>query len=584
MRSLSDAPGDALVLVLGFLCGAGRHALRSTCTAMYALRTPSKTRLVVPAGSWKAWDLCQRRQQSPTKLPFWGCHTDRLVLLVRTVRFDQGVPEGLLTALRLVLGDRQPALVEVRACGDGEGQQVGKVLRLANRLAEKGPWPSAEIGIAFPDDTYCWDDVKVRDIGPRLRERLAYIDAGNLLYSGTKPLPTFPVLRRLCQHEEGQNGCPALLADPDPGAKFPAVESLSVIVGRSGALLAGVRPLAPRLKSFALYCDCTLDRAGHPIELGPETAVDLLGGDAYRYAHGGHLVTFDYPRRRGPPPRDAFLAAAESVGLWAHAQPPQDLSGCLELKCADDGPTGGEPILATAVRRAPKLQRIFAGPLFVDLMACRWFPPSLRLVGLVASPGVHFDDENVYATVKKAKALAILGHLIAALPARSSSGHRCKIIAPARTKERGLRRYANRIGALIAAKNGDAPEVWLPAADGWRFTGENDPGPPRGVRTSTVVISATFLVWPLTGAPSPAWARDVTVLYLRPPLGAAIRAAASRIVAFFCNASEMRTRDREGCRTVQAFCAAMGPRLRRLDGCEECKSELFQSDHPWLDA
>ena len=138
----------------------------------------------------------------------------------------------------------------------------------------------------------------------------------------------------------------------------------------------------------------------------------------------------------------------------------------------------------------------------MDVTSFNWFPPSLRLVGLVLSPGIA-DTVHGCERISKAKALAIVKHLIAALPARSSSGHRCRIDAPLRSfrtqHQRGVRRYSNQIAALVATKNWDAPEVWLPTTDAWRFTGPSDPGPPRGVRVTAVMISASGFVGPGMG-------------------------------------------------------------------------------------
>lgn len=112
--------------------------------------------------------------------------------------------------------------------------------------------------------------------------------------------------------------------------------------------------------------------------------------------------------------------------------------------------------------------------------------------------------------------------------------------------------------------------MWLPVTCPWEFRGTMDTGPPAGLRVRSLGLRQDWFgdgAGPLASGGA-VWAGDVRALVLLPPLGAAIRTAASCLTGFFCNACEIeipeRLKSSDDITAATELICAMGPRLRRL--------------------
>lgn len=606
--NLLDVPRDAMRLVLGYLSGQNRHALRATSTSLYTLASTSGSALCVPIGSFRAADLCRARIAAPCeRLPFWGTRTQRVVLVIVGDRVQKKVARGFCEALADLRGALPPETIELRATDTYFARDT--VLELANWVASaESPWQDAGIELTGPAGACGRGKLWIPDMSQRLVQRLAWCDyrmnASFHYRMGDAPIPTFPLLRNLIIWD--------LQLDRHAAEVFPAVRCVQANIDRNGPIRCIVQALSAGLETLELDPGAGLSEL---IALPPNTLVKITGELGDRAVVGGRIVYGFMACEAWDDRCNCGLHTADSVCVIARDQelgtgPVQDLPNCLELtlqaskafddswartrrrKKAENRPARpAETRLAQALRLAPRLRRLRIDPCTVEVSRLgNDFPDSLLLVDMTRDPYTQDRYE-----LPEDVAASHISHLIAALSARRSDGMPRRIVAPECKEYPGGRAVGQTIAELRAAKHGDAPDVWLPVSCPWEFRGPGDAGPPAGARVTSVLITQQWFraPWGPTARSTGAdWAKDVETLVLRPPLGEAIQKAALQIAGFFGNATRMHLDDmpkeQADVLAVRAMMCAMGPRLRVLvrpgeNGTDVTLTPGVGAACPWLE-
>lgn len=585
MAPLIDLACDARRHILAFLDATGRHAFRAVCSVLYETGPAhhASTALRVPVDNRYALAACKERKRhsdTASRCAFWGSLVrDRVVLLFSVYSGPVAVCQQFCLALAALMPDWAPAVVEV--CFSCYGEPEAREVALLNWLADTGPWPRADIELTKVPDLVI--ELPADLLGSKLRSRLTRCDA---VLEFTNPPKKFPVLRNLACFGEP---CEDMFdTEADWAAAFPAVEHF---ISDNGAQLTefldcvdsfGRRPTARmtvRFKNHSSVLDELLAN-GDPLGVlclnGPqnmaaaEVTMSRAEFDTFyqRQDHGATSVWLSAAGHREAP-ISAFPNCVEMFCMRPYMACRDEVAECSEA-------------IADILCRAPALRRLHLDPLSVAVDRLHTLPDGLRVLDLAPEIGTA-----EWRRPARDDALHNVVHAVGLMSARCPRGLPRQILAPEATD---VDIYCQSIERALVAKQGDAPQVWLPLRTAWVYGGRSDKGPGTTlIRVTGVAITAGLSAADIHTEP-PAWAHSVVRIELRPPLDASMACtdAASRLCGAFGGAQEVAclvNQPNTMCVDVlRSVCVAMGPRLRLLVVCRFALDDLtpaLEQACPW---
>lgn len=558
---LLAVPTGPCGLVLAFLPQTARHALRSTCSAMYALpATTTGLRLPVPFPG-RCVGMCKARvdpdagavESRPVlgRLPFWGHRANRLILDVRHHT------EDLLAAVSSVCSELGakfcPPLVELRVtdCLCSAKKVILHALELLVRL-----WPDCLVELRGGVTSVA---LSVADFSPALAGRLAWCDA-------------------------------EIIGPPDRASqiqvRFPKL--CNAFVRSHSALACSCPSLFPELRHMHV--------SGHSDLLAAPFAGRLLS-----LQWNTATVDFTADPRRGRVTR-AFISSVEGL-VPANLQATEELSFCLNADVsaavmALDLPRQHLPCkhlkLAFFDKRAAVLDARQAATRLVAGLG-----PTTRSVTIVHVLVSQALAEALPAGVEHVTISAGLRSLMEAfLCLLRHAVHLKRLTVPCCFDE-GFRTLRDRIRHLQQepAAPVSFPIVELTRPWPWRLEtwSEVPPGVvPRRVQPTTNSLSGPV---PLPGQFH--WCPEVYELELHLPLGPKWNDdQARRLRALLCGVQHVFVRALEEradavsaledeIRTACVFCCCLGRKLQSIS-CSEFLAPIFRQDAglseacPWV--
>lgn len=547
MALLNPLPVDAVCVVMRFLPGADRHAVRCTCRALY--RLPSSGVLRLPVDSAAALAKCRRRAADatgPRLLPdFWATRLNRLVLVA--VHSDPAAIEAgavaFCGALTSGLGVGVPDVVELSVWTTRSLlAPIGAIRALSWLASPDGPWPHAALELRSPPGRPGLAQLDLKEFPPHLRRRLTWCTAPlNAVDDADAAAAFFPVLRNL------NLGAFGFLEHALHN--FPSLEELTECEAR-----AELAPVASRLRVVRLAGSPTLaDLNNEPrptAALGlPDATVVEWGFDGeepgYRFAGGkwGRLVVREpwqlVPACASAPDLEFHLS--EAVALAFEQRPVGlELDECVRLTLLPWCGTLWSPAQITAARhilRSAKKVRSLSIALEARILSSGLLAPSLRDVTVLDCFFAHTPD----SASRICQEFLSLGHVKrVSLPGSVCDGY----ISP------GLARSAHEAGM----------EIWMHKNSACRLRWAEDPD--QGVVCTRMSVNR-FDSMPPGPAPRPGsgWGRVDTVNIrfplLREAVGTIARVCTAAGVAIELKNKPSGESDVE---TLRLLCVALGTR------------------------